>query len=139
MILVVDANILFAALIKPGLTRTILLLSEHELFAPEFSVYEFKKHLEELENKTGLEKDELNELFEELIESSGIKLIVFEEFENKKEEAKKISPDIDDSAYIALALHLGCGIWSNDKELKKQKEVKIITTKELFEEMKKEY
>jgi predicted nucleic acid-binding protein len=135
---VVDANVLFAALIKSGLTRTILLLSEHELFAPEFSVQEFKKHSEELENKTGLTKDELNELFEEVIEASGIKLIPFEEFENKKESAEKISPDADDIAYLALALHLGCGIWSNDKELKKQNTVKIVTTKELFEEMKKE-
>ena len=44
-----------------------------------------------------------------------------------------ISPDADDTAYIALALHLNCPIWSNDKKLKKQDKVKVITTKELLE------
>ncbi len=138
MLLVVDANILFAALIKSGFTRSIFLLADHEFFAPEFSVQEFKKHLDELQKKTGLEKEKLEEIFDELIESAGIKLVPFEDFENKKSLAENISPDLDDVAYIALALHLDCDLWSNDKALKKQSQVKIISTKELFEEMKKE-
>ncbi len=45
MQLVVDANVLFSAMIKSGETRRILLLSEHDLYAPEFMIEEFKKHL----------------------------------------------------------------------------------------------
>jgi len=136
MILVVDANILFAALIKSGFTKTLLLISDYSFFAPEFSITEFKKHLPELEKKTGLSKEELKKILDDLIETAEIKLIPFEEFKYKTKLAKSISPDIDDVAYFALALHLNCAIWSNDKEMKKQNKVKIINTKELFEKIK---
>ena len=35
--------------------------------------------------------------------------------------------------YFALALKLNCGLWSNDKELKKQSKVKILNTNEVYE------
>ena len=50
-------------------------------------------------------------------------------------EAKRLSPDDKDVMYFALALKLRCAIWSNDKELKKQKEVTIYNTQELFDEL----
>lgn len=137
MILVVDANILFAALIKSGTTRHLLLISDYQLFVPEFSIQEFRKHLPELQKKTNLSEEKLNEILDELIEISDIKIVAFEEFKNKKDSAEKISPDINDTAYFALALHLNCSIWSNDKALKKQSKVKIITTKELIDEIEK--
>lgn len=135
MILVVDANILFAALIKSGTVRSILLLSGRDFYLPEFSVQEFKKHLPILQKKTGLLKEKLESLLGELLESSGIRLIPFEDFKDKRKIAEMISPDAGDTAYIALALHLNCPIWSNDKTLKKQNKVRIITTKELLEEI----
>ncbi|PIN85274.1 MAG: hypothetical protein COV47_03030 [Candidatus Diapherotrites archaeon CG11_big_fil_rev_8_21_14_0_20_37_9] len=45
---------------------------------------------------------------------------------------KKISPDPKDVPYFALALKLRCPIWTNDKLLKKQKKVKIISTSEFY-------
>ena len=44
---------------------------------------------------------------------------------------KKISPDINDTEYFALALKLKCSIWSNDKKLKKQNKVKVYSTEEI--------
>ena len=73
MILAVDANILFAALIKPGIVRSILLLSGHDFCSPEFSIQEFKKHLPLLQKKTSLPKEKLENLLNELLEGSGIK------------------------------------------------------------------
>ena len=70
MELVLDANILFAALIKSGKTREILLNDELTLFAPEFLISEFTDHLGELENKTGLEEKKLEELFERITENN---------------------------------------------------------------------
>lgn len=52
------------------------------------------------------------------------------------QESSDTSPDPDDKMYFALALKLNIPIWSNDKELKKQKRVKVYTTEELIEEMK---
>jgi predicted nucleic acid-binding protein len=44
----------------------------------------------------------------------------------------RISPDPDDVEYIAVALSIGCVIWSNDKDLKeKQSEVKVFSTADL--------
>ncbi|MAG78609.1 hypothetical protein CL616_04570, partial [archaeon] len=48
-------------------------------------------------------------------------------------KAEKISPDINDTEYFALAIALGFPIWSNDKLLKTQKLVKIYSTTELLE------
>jgi len=50
-------------------------------------------------------------------------------------EAKSISPDPDDSDFFALALKLNCPIWSEEKKLKKQLEVKVVNTSELIEEL----
>ncbi|MDD5148444.1 MAG: PIN domain-containing protein [Candidatus ainarchaeum sp.] len=130
---VVDANILFAALIKDGTTRRILLFSEHEFFSPDFSIEEFKKHLPELSEKTGLEAAEINVLFEKIAKSAALKIVPFEKFFDAKSQAEKISPDAGDAAYFALALHLNCAIWSNDKEMKNQDAIKIFSTKELMQ------
>ena len=132
MQLVVDANVLFSALIKSGETRRILLLSEHDLYAPEFMIEEFKKHLSELQKKTHLPKDKLSQYLETFLQLAEIKLVPFEEFKHEKEFAAKISPDKDDIAYLALALHLQFQLWSQDKRLKKQNKIKVITTKELL-------
>lgn len=136
MILVVDANVLFSAVIKDGLTRAILLFSGYEFYAPEFSVEEFRKHLPELRKKTGLPEAELVELFDRLLQTAEIKLVPFEDFKSKHVLAKQISPDEDDVAYLALALHLNCPLWSNDSLLKEQGAVKVFTTKELLLQLK---
>ena len=52
MDLVVDANILFAALIKENITSELLLKREFHLFAPEFIFDEFKKYRDYLKNKS---------------------------------------------------------------------------------------
>ena len=49
MELVIDANILFAALIKKSGTSEILF--KHKIYAPEFIFEEFKKYKDELEYK----------------------------------------------------------------------------------------
>jgi predicted nucleic acid-binding protein len=46
-------------------------------------------------------------------------------------KAEQISPDPDDVMYFATALKLNCSIWSNDKEMKKQKYVRVYATHDL--------
>ena len=58
----------------------------------------------------------------------------FNEFREFEEKAKKISPDPDDVLYFALALRLRCAVWSNDKKLKEQKIVNILTSEEIFKQ-----
>ena len=52
MDLVVDANILFSALIRDGLAFNFLFSGKFRLFAPEYIFTEFEKHKEEILGKT---------------------------------------------------------------------------------------
>ncbi len=130
MDLVIDANILFAALVKRGFTADFLLRNDLHLYAPEFIFEEFEMYKDLLKRKTGRTEEEFT-LFMEVIQRRII-LVPHEEIDSYLEKAEKISPDIKDVTYIALALRLNCAIWSNDKALKeKQKAVKVYHTHDL--------
>ena len=131
MDLVVDANILFAALIKDGITAKLLFLDDLYLYAPEFLLDEFNKHRKYLLNKTHRTKEDFNEILEVL--AYIIKFIPLEDIEQYIKKADKISPDPDDSIYFAIALKIGASIWTNEKRLQKQDQIKIYTTSDLVE------
>ena len=64
-----------------------------------------------------------------------ITVVPQDEYERYMERAKKISPDEKDVMYVALALKMKCGIWSNDGRLKEQSKVTICNTKELLDQL----
>lgn len=130
MDLVIDANILFAALIKESMTSNLLIKSNLKLYSPEFIFEEFKKHKKTILKKTKRSEEEFLRLFN--LYESKIILVPFEELKLFEEKAIEISPDEYDVLYFALALKLNCPIWSNDKLLKKQNEINIISTHELI-------
>ena len=131
MDLVIDANILFAALIKESVTKELILSNGINLFAPEFLFEEFYKYKEEILKKTNRSLEEFDEIF--MILTNIITLIPEEEFGLFLEKAKSISPDENDSVYFALALKLNCAIWSNDKKLKNQDKIRVYSTQDLIE------
>lgn len=130
MNLIVDANILFAALIKDGKTIEILLNPFFNFYAPEFLFEEFEKYELEILRKTHRNKEKFSEIFEIL--KKIIILIPKEKYKDKIYFAKSFSPDEYDVKYFALALKLNCAIWSNDKKLKEQNRVKVYSTEELI-------
>ena len=131
MDLVVDANILFSALIKGSFTYSLLFSGKFHLFTPEYIFTELEKHKEEILEKTGRTSEEFFRLLDIL--KRRISIIPLEELIEYVEEAEKITPDPDDMAYFALALKLNCAIWSNDKKLKEQDKIRIYHTHELTE------
>ena len=62
-----------------------------------------------------------------------IAVVPKEEYTEYMAKAEEISPDKKDTMYFALALKLKCGIWSNDKKLKKQNKIKVLNTKEIID------
>ena len=130
MDLVVDANILFASLIKKDMTSDILFDNNINLYAPEFIFSEFEKYKDYIKNKTERTDEEFNELMD-LFERK-VSLVPLEEIKPYLEEAEKLSLDPKDISYIALALKLNIPIWSNDKGLKKQNKIKIYSTTDLI-------
>jgi len=136
MQLIVDANILVAAFLKPAITRELLFDEKVKLFAPEY----FGIEIEQLINKNKhfmrrikLNKEEIRELINFLFEP--IEIVPEEEYSHFMNKAKQGAP-FDDAPYLALSLALKIPIWSNDSAFKKQSLVKVYTTSELVQLLK---
>lgn len=135
MELVVDANILFAALIKDSTTRRILLLRTPfplTLYTTPFIMDEFLKYQSYLARKAGAGKGELMEILVELFTTANINIISENELKPYLSKALKISPDRNDVQYFAAALAKNCAIWSNERKLKKQSEIQVVNTADLL-------
>ena len=130
MLLVADTNILLSFFNEKSKARELATSSLLELFSPEFALEELKEHKEEI-----IEKFSLSEMQFSLIEAflrTTVNFAGSEEYSTFLPEAIKLSPDPDDADFFALALKLGCDIWSNDKKLKEQTAVKVLSTKDLL-------
>ncbi len=136
MRLVVDANVIFAALLKDGATRRVLLLytlNNLELYAPPTLITEVSKYKAYLARKAGITKEKLSGLFDEILSSADIQVSDKKHLVRCMKKAKNISPDPNDSPYFAVALEKRCNIWSNDRRLKEQNVVEVLNTAELLE------
>lgn len=132
IILIIDANVLFSALIKNSVTAKLIFEEEIVLYTPEFIVEEFLKYQDLILKKTSRTNEEFVQVMHML--KDVITIIPKEEYAKFMEEAKNISPDEKDVLYFALALRLKCGIWSNDKRLKTQDKIRVYSTEELLKE-----
>ena len=130
MELVVDANILFSALIKDSLTARLLFDDNLTLYTPDYILEEFAEHEQEILEKTHRSNKEFTEVMQMLKEI----ITVFPKayYMGFMKEAEKICPDKDDIMYFALAMKLKCSIWSNDKKLKEQDKLRVYSTQEII-------
>jgi predicted nucleic acid-binding protein len=131
--LIIDTNIFISALIKNNLTRYLIINSPFKLFIPEVEISEIKKYEKLIIKKSGQSYEKFYELMKELLKY--VKIINNKNILHFRKEADKVMKKIDkkDVPFIAAALALDCPIWSDDKHFKKQKEVKIFSTKEVLE------
>ena len=130
--LVVDTNILIAAMLKDSTARKILLSAPIDFYVPEFAFEEIEEHINELSNKNKLPADTNREVLD--IIRGHLHIVKKEDIENVYSEAEEIMKDIDvdDSACLAAALSMECdGIWSHDRHLTKQDRVRIWLIKDL--------
>lgn len=133
MNLVIDTNIFISGLIKEGLTRFLILNSQFNLFIPEQELIEIKKYEGLISQKSGKSIGEIRDLIRFLLKYVTIlRNDLLLDYTNKAENIMdKI--DKDDVIFIAAALTLNCPIWSDDKHFQKQKEIKVLTTKNILE------
>lgn len=130
MLLVVDANELFAALIARMKTRDLFFDERLELVSPRFILEEYGEHKGEIVESSGLGEEDVSSHL--LLLLPEIKFFKKQEFKEFLSEAERISPDPDDVEYFALALKLNCPIWSEDGKLgDEQSRVKVYSTEEL--------
>jgi predicted nucleic acid-binding protein len=131
MQLVINANVLFSALIKDSTTRKLIAKPNLILYTPEFFLKEFINHLWELKSKTNSNELMLKEKLQEFL-TKNIRLTPSKKLLPYIPQARSICPDEGDIAYFALALKLNCPIWSDDKALKQQSKIKILSTQEIL-------
>ena len=141
MRIIVDANIVFSAILNTNSKIADLLLNSKGTFtflAPDFLQTELHKYHSKISKISKLSIIEIenveNKITKPIIFLSGIHIP-----ENKWILAENMVKDIDnkDTPYVAFSLFYKCKIWSGDKVLRNGLENKgfknLISTEELFE------
>jgi len=128
--LVADANVLLAALLG-GRAKVVLQHPEvEELLTTEATLAEVQEYAVILAKKRRLSLDTL------LLAMAALPVTLVEKpvYASRLPQARKIvaQRDPDDVDILALALHLGLPLWSNDKDFE-QTGVERFTTAELLQ------
>jgi predicted nucleic acid-binding protein len=139
--IIVDANIVFSAILNTNSKIADLLLNSKGIFeylAPNFLQLEIRKYHYKISKISGLSLIEIqqieNKITKPVVFMSGIHIPA-----EKWILAEKMVIDIDpkDTPYVAFSLFYKCKIWSGDKALRNGLENKrfknIISTEELFD------
>lgn len=130
MKLVVDTNILFSFFWEGSFTRKFLVSKKFDLISPKTSLKEIIKYSKDIIKRTKINQSKFNEYYNNLK-----KFVIFideKEYINFLKEATDISPDKNDSHFLALCLKNKCLLWSKDSLLKKQNKVKVLSTEEII-------
>ena len=132
MRLVLDTNILIAALIKDSITRRILLLPDLEFLLPAFALDELARHRVKIVRAARLKGDELDLLLTLLLTS--VAVVPYERIAPYLSDADLLigAIDPDDILFVALALAEDHdGILSNDRAFKDLPGIQHWTTTSL--------
>jgi len=131
MDLVVDANVLSAALMRRNVTHALLFREDVRCHAPDLIFEELDRYSDEIRSKTEVEEYKFHRLVETF--RRRIRMVPEEEIEPFIEGAMEIAPDINDMLYLAAAMSMNIPIWSNDRALKeKQNRITVYSTNDLL-------
>lgn len=133
MKLVPDANVLFSALIKSGLTRRIWFAPEVQLVAPRHLTVEFSKYEEELRQKYSGSDEDFDRLVFCLL--NPLKWVPDDDLRAYLPAAASLSTDSKDWLYLACALKENASIWTHDHHYDDQRRINVFSTKTLAETM----
>lgn len=132
MRLVVDTNIVVAAIIRPGNTQKLLFSGFFDCHAPEHLMGEIENNRRDILRKSGFEEGFLDSVIR--LVYGKITFVPLSEFVVFKLAALELCPKghEKDWPFFALALKLECGLWSQDAALKNQKTVEVFTTGDII-------
>ena len=136
---VADSNILFTFFWKNSVFNKLSEKQELNLYSPEYALEEISKYAYDIMQKAKITKNEFKNKREKLTRIiQFVSLNEYSELLKKmhdiiknlpQDEYDELTKDID---FLALALKLNCPIWSNDKLLKKQNFINVLSTKEII-------
>jgi predicted nucleic acid-binding protein len=123
---IIDSNIVFSALRKKeSRTRSKILSSDNQFFAPNFLFGEIFKHKSRIMAYSKGDEVEIYEILLKIL--SRINFINEENISTGNFiEAYRLCKDVDekDTPFVALSIELGYEIWTRDEELKSGLKVK---------------
>lgn len=129
MKLVVDANVVISAAIVDGKTREVLQLGNATFLGPPELEDEVRSHLPLIAEKSGLRKQDTEELLDLLFENIGTVPYGIPPSAMKKARDAIGEEDIDDVPYLATAIAVdAAGIWSDDDVFDMQQYVQRFPT-----------
>lgn len=135
MLLVVDFNVVFSALVRSGKSHLIFelneVLSEFEFISTQYMYFELDNNLDKIISLSKLSKEEILEVLEFVKRS--VEIIPFKSFGDKAKKAMSMAPHLKDVPYVALSLQFDCKILSGDKGLKKALPDRIIAPSEALD------
>lgn len=130
--LVVDANVVFSALVSKGKPLKVFelnkLFGKFEFIAPEYMFFEIEDRAKKILEFTKYSEEELAILLSFI--KREIEFIPLETFKDRVEEAKQMSPHLKDLPYVALSLKFDCMILSGDKGLKRRLPGRVVNPSE---------
>lgn len=131
--LVVDANVLFSALLRDGTTRHVILYGDFDLHAPEHLFDELTRNRAYLVAKSGATEG----AFDLLLDAMRDRIRVIPTEVIRPHVAGAIAAlgkkDELDAPYVAAALAIRGGLWTQDKRLAKKARIPVFTTADLVE------
>jgi predicted nucleic acid-binding protein len=136
--IIIDTNIIFSTLIGKSSTIEEIILSSKNIhfYSSDYMHIELHNHHEKLKKASGLTDKELNTAKYELFKYIRfISLEIIPEKYWQEAEVFVTGVDVDDIAFVALALYLDAYLWTGDKilykGLKNKGFEKVISTPEL--------
>jgi len=125
---IVDTNILFSFFKKDSFTRSILTSFNH-FISSEFALIELKKYSQLIISKANISEEKFLKEMNEL--KKYVKFFPKQYYKKYLKIAQTFSPDKYDVDFLALCISMNLPLWSNDKNLKKQNKITILSTEDL--------
>ena len=132
MRIIVDSNIIISSLIKDSINRHLIASFDVLFYYPEEALDEIIRNKGEILEKGKISEQEFQVILTTLFKY--IRIIKKEDLQSYIKEADRIIGNIhkNDVIFIAAALAKNAIIWSNDTHFQKQKDIFVITTKDII-------
>ena len=136
MKIILDTNILLAALIRDSITRHLIISLNVSFYYPEKSLDEIIRNKQEVLEKAEIPEEVFNTTLATLFRH--INLVKENELEQYLKKADSIIGHVhkNDVVFIAAALSQDAIIWSNDQHFQKQKDIFVVTTEDIIKNWK---
>lgn len=128
-VIVVDANILFSYFAERSFTHELINTLGIGLCTPQFCFDELDAYKDVICRKSNISKRQYTTIKKQL--QRRVQIVSLESYASFVPAAIKISPDEDDVDFFAVCMLKDCPLWSNDKKLKEQNTVTVLSTTDI--------